>query len=312
MTLQNLRYIVEISKYHSFSQAAKSLYMSQSTLSASVKELEEELGIQIFVRNNRGVTLTPEGEDCLKYSKDILERSNLLALRYQEQKSLKTYFSISTQHLPYAVRAFQELSDSFPEEYDIAIRETTTSGVLYDVSAKKSELGILAIPLEHFSLIQKAIYSYNLVFTELAKLKTYAFIRKQHPLAKKSIVSLNDLNSYPFVTYDQEDAPGYYTEEALFFKPLKQSIHVCDRATKMLIIRNTDAFSIGVDLPNFNYDLYFSNKDTELIAIPLSDFPNPMIAGYIHNNDHSLSENSLRYIDLLNKHIEQLSLPGVH
>ncbi len=310
MTLQNLKYIVEIEKHRSFSKAAQALYMSQSTLSASVKELEEELGIQIFIRTNRGVIPTHEGEDCIRYAKDILERSDLLSLRYQNLKSADSHFSVSTQRLPFAVRAFTELERQLKGEYDIAVRETSTSGVVYDVSTNKSEVGILAVPQEHLNLMLRSLDSYGLAFTKISELSTYVFLRRQHPLASRSSLTLDDVKDFPFVTYDQDDAPGYYTEETLLFKRLPRAIHVCDRATKMYLVRNSDAYSIGVDLPNFNRDEYFQDSNTELTAIPLADNTSRVDAGYIMQKDRRLSETGEEYVRILRSHIETLHLPA--
>ncbi len=313
MTLQTLHYVIVIAKYKSFSQAAKSLYLSQSTLSLAVKDLEDELGIRIFLRNNRGVDVTVEGEDFITYAKDILDRSNLLALRYKDHTAIQTCFSVSTQHLPYAIRAFQHLIvKNFPNKFDIAIRETATSNVLYDVSTGKSEIGVLAISESHMPLLEKAFQTYHLEFVELAKLSTYVFLRRQHALAKRSSICIGDLQSYPFVTYEQADSPKYYTEEALLLRPFEKTIHVSDRASKLLLIRNTDAFSIGVDLPNFNTDIYFSEKETELVAIPLADESSTVTTGYIHQQQQTNSDICSHYILQLKKQIAQLQLPQLH
>lgn len=314
MTLQTLNYVVVIAKYKSFSQAAKKLYMSQSTLSAAVRDLENELGIHLFIRNNRGVELTLEGEDFLTYAKDILDRSNLLALRYRNEASANTHFSVSTQHLPFAVRAFHELiaersDNDSAKVYEVAIRETATNNVIYDVSTGKSEVGVLAISETHLPLLEKTFQKYRLDFEEVASLDSYVFMRKQHPLADRESLSLEDLKEYPFVTYDQADAPGYFTEETLVMQNFEQTIHVTDRASKMLMIRNSDAFSIGVDLPNFNTDVYFARKATEMVAIPFVNEGERTITGYIHQHDHIVSEICDRYIEVLRDEIAKLELP---
>ena len=311
MTLQNLRYIVEVAGCRSFSKAAKNLYMSQSALSSAIREVEEELGIQIFIRTNRGVSLTPDGEDCLKYCKEIVERSDYLADRYRGRGSLRTSFSVSAHHLPFAVRAFQELiSAGFPEEYDVAIRETETAAVLHDVSTEKSELGIVAFRSEQLRLIARSLYVHDLAFHEIARMNTFVFLRKNHPLADRESLTLEELTDYPFVTFDQEDAPSYYTEESTFYRPLKRNIHVCDRSTKMAMIRSSDAFSIGVDLPNFNADLYFQNRSTELAAIPFRDQPDPVIVGYLTKNGREPGDTARAYLRLLQEHILKLQPPG--
>ncbi len=310
MTLQNMRYIVEIAHCLSFSKAAQSLYMTQSALSAAVRETEDELGIQIFHRTNRGVTLTADGEDCVRHCREIIERSDYLITRYQSRNSVPTYFSVSAQHLPFAVRAFDELMESLPDDhFDVAFREVETNRIFHDVSTGRSELGIAAFLPEQLALIHKALYIHDLKFTELARLGVYVFMRKRHPLANRSTVSLSDLSSYPFVTYDQQKAPSYYSEECVFFKDLKKNVHVSDRATKMSILRSTNAFSIGADLPNFNLDIYFKRRNTELIALPFSDQSQQFRVGYLMKNGRVPGKIAEKYLDLLSRHIEQLKLP---
>ena len=310
MTLQNLRYVVEVANSQSFSKAARSLFMTQSALSAAIKEVEDELGILIFKRSNRGVQLTPDGEDCVKHCKEIIERADYLSLRYQNRGSLQTCFSVSTQHLPFAVRAFDALLEELPAVgYDVAIREAETLHILHDVSSGRSELGVVAMTDKQLQLINKALYIHDLAFAELARLQTYVFMRKRHPLAERQSLALEDLRPYPFVTYDQTQAPGYYSEESLFFAPMVKNIHVSDRATKMSIIRSTDAFSVGVDLPNFNQDIYFKRRAAEMVAIPFSDQADPIAVGVLMKNGHAPSDIAQRYIALLNEHVERLRVP---
>ena len=311
MTIQSLRYIIEIASTHSFSQAARNLFISQSALSASVRDAEQELGIEIFQRSNRGVSLTPAGEDCLKYCKEIVERADYLLNKYKSDAEQHMYFSVSSQHLPFAVRAFDELQMSIPSPaFDLAIREVGTAQMLHDVSTGKSELGVGAFQAEQLKLLKRTLFIDDLVFTEIARLNTYVFIRTQHPLAEKDALTMEDLKDYPYVTYDEEGAPNYYSEESIFFKPFRQCIHVLDRSTKMSLIRSSDAFSIGIDLPNFNKDIHFRNSASAMIAIPFADQKEAVQVGYLRKNTGQPSEIAQQYVALLKKHAEKLNLPN--
>lgn len=311
MTLQNMRYIIAVAKHQSVSRAASSLYMTQSALSAAIRDAETELGIQIFLRTNRGVILTPDGEDCLRYCQEIVERSDRFASRYKNRDTSNAYFSVSTQHLPFAVRAFDELLTEYaPEKYTAGIYEVATGRVIQDVGTLKSEFGILAITEEQSKMLQKEFQANDLIFTPLASLKSYVFLRKEHPLGKEEALSLSQLSAYPYVTYDHSIDPISYTEETILYEPLQRCVHVSDRATKMSIIRSSNAFSIGVDLPNFNRDIYFQNRTTELIAIPFADQSEQIQAGYLEKNNHIQTDIGTYYLALLKKHIRKLSLPG--
>lgn len=311
MTLQNMRYIIAVAKHQSVSRAATALYMTQSALSAAIRDAEEELGIQIFLRTNRGVILTPDGEDCLRYCQEIVEKSERFTARYKNRDTVNAYFSVSTQHLPFAVRAFDELLTTFaPEKYTAGIYEVTTAQLIQDVGTGKSEFGVLAITEEQGKMLQKTFLANDLVFTPLSTLKSYVFLRKEHPLGKEDTLSLSQLAAYPYVTYAHSADPIFFTEETILYEPLDRCVHVSDRATKMSVIRSSDAFSIGVDLPNFNRDIYFQNRSTELIAVPFADQTEQIQAGYLERNNHIQTDIGSRYLALLKKHIRKLSLPG--
>ena len=163
MTLQNLKYILEIADSRSLSKAARKLFISQSTLSAALKELETDLGVELFQRTNRGVTLTYDGEDFIRYAREIVEQTQYLEQRYHSRKSLPMRFSVSTQHLPFSVRAFIELfKEADTDTYDMAIRECDTNSVIHDVAGNKSELGILAIQESHLRTMEKLLVSYEI------------------------------------------------------------------------------------------------------------------------------------------------------
>ena len=303
-------YIVEIAKHGSVSGAASALYMTQSALSAAVKDMEEELGIRIFTRTNRGVILTPDGEDCLRYCREILERADRFTSRYRNRDTANTFFSVSAQHLPFAVRAFDALlADFMPGRYKAAIYEVPTGRLIEDVASGHSEFGVLAVVEDQMRLLNKKLLAGDLLFTQLACLNTYVFLRREHPLGGEERLSLEQLKQYPYVTYDQSADPIYFTEETILYEPLDRCVHVSDRATKMSVLRSSDAFSIGVDLPNFNRDIYFRKHATELIAIPFADQAEPVLVGYLEKNGHIRTEIGQRYIELLAEHLNSLALP---
>ena len=242
ISMQNMKYIVEIAKHHSISSAAKSLFVSQSTLSTAVREVEQQLGISIFKRNNRGIEVTFEGQDFLNHAKDIVEQSEYLERRYKHRKTLPMRFSVSTQRLPFSVMSFiQIVEDLELRHYDIAIRECPTHEVIHDVASRRSELGILCINEHYLNTMQKLLDSSNLGFYELGQLTTYVFLRKKHPLSGNTSLTLDMLREYPFVTYDQgEDSMMHFSEEILFNEIWDKNIHVIDRCSKIALVRGTN------------------------------------------------------------------------
>ena len=96
MNLQQCRYVDMVARMGSFSQAAKELFMTQPNLSSSIKDLENELGVQLFVRSNVSTRPTEDGYDFLKYAKRILGEVDLLEQRYQED--FKKSFTVASHH----------------------------------------------------------------------------------------------------------------------------------------------------------------------------------------------------------------------
>ncbi|MDY2628822.1 MAG: LysR family transcriptional regulator [Lachnospiraceae bacterium] len=306
MTLQNLKYVIEISACQSFSGAAKKLFVSQSTLSTAVKEIEEDLGICLFNRTNRGVTLTYDGEDFIRYAREIVEQAAYLEQRYHSRKSIPMRFSVSSQRFPFAVRAFTSmLQDTDSQNYDMAIRECDTNSVIHDVSSSRSELGIMAIYEPHMRSMQMLFTSYDIEFREIALLNNYVFFRSGHPLESKEKIYLKDLEDYPFVTYDQETETSHFSEEPLFYKILNKNVHVSDRCTKIALVRKTDCFSIGPDLTNSNADAFHKGLNS-IVARPLEDELSTLHLGYIMRKGQVLSSLGKQYLKFLEKDVREI------
>lgn len=306
MTLQQMYYITQVAKYRSYSEAAKALFVSQSTLSLAIKEAETELHITIFDRSNKGIGLTEEGADFLTRIQDILDRSKNLEEYYLQRQLMGMRFSVSAQRLAFTVRAFNRLLENIDWEcYDVAMRECTTSNVISDVANGKSELGVLASEPHNFRLIQRSLSSNGLIFHEMDQLASFVFLRKTHPLAGCASVSFADLREYPFVTYDQEADATYFSEEPVFYNRLSKNIHVTDRCTKISLIRHNNCFSIGPDLPNGNAGALHAGMQ-EIVAIPLAEEQAYLHVGYICQKGHHLTDTAQRYLDFLQDEIEAL------
>ena len=143
MTLQQLKYVIEIADSGSVNAASKNLYVSQPSLSGAVKSLEEEIGFELFRRSNRGVTVTAEGEEFLNYARQVCAQYALLEERFVAGKTKKK-FSVSAQHYTFAVNAFSQLIRRVGmETYEFSMLETKTYECIENVRDYKSELGIL-------------------------------------------------------------------------------------------------------------------------------------------------------------------------
>lgn len=131
MTILQCKYVVEIARTGSFSEAAKQLFVAQSSLSVSIKSLEQELNIQIFERSGNGVYLTDEGAEFIKYAKQICENNDFVMERYNS-KQIQQKLYIATQHYDFIADIFGKMiNESEMQSYRLSIRETEE---LMDVS----------------------------------------------------------------------------------------------------------------------------------------------------------------------------------
>ena len=196
MTLQQLHYAIVISETGSLNKAAELLYVAQPSLTGAVRELEKELGITVFHRSGRGVTLTNDGVEFITYARQVYHQYELLMEKYGASGTLKKKFGVSTQHYSFAVKAFVEMVKQFnTAEYEFAIRETRTRTVIEDVSTLRSEIGILYLSDFNRRAITKLLKTNELEFHKLIDCRVYAYLWKGHPLAKEKAVRLEQLLS---------------------------------------------------------------------------------------------------------------------
>ena len=194
MTLQQLKYAIAVADTRNITEASKRVFISQPSLTAAIHELEEEMGVTIFNRSNKGVTITNEGDEFLSYARQVLEQANLLEDRYKGNKNGNTIFSVSCQHYSFAVNAFVDVIRKFGgQSYDFTLRETQTNEILDDISKMKSEIGVLYLSDKNEKVIQKMIQKNNLVFEPLFATPLHVFMSSRNPLAKKEKITLEDI-----------------------------------------------------------------------------------------------------------------------
>jgi len=267
MTLQQLKYVIMIVEKGSMNGAAESLYISQPSLSNAIKELENELKIKIFSRNNKGTVLTRDGKEFLGYAKQVVAQSDLLEEKYFSNKQMKKKFSVSSQHYQFVVKAFVELLKKYDtSEYDFTLKETKTYEIINDVKNYISEIGVIYLNNYNEKVINKILKENKLLFRELLILKPHVFLSVNHPLANKEKIKLIDLENYPFISFDQgENSSFYLSEEVLSDIKHIREIKVSDRATMSNMIIGLNGYTIGSGM----IDEKLNGKD--LITIPLDE-----------------------------------------
>ncbi|MGN0371848.1 MAG: LysR family transcriptional regulator [Enterocloster sp.] len=305
MTLLQLKYVVTVAAAGTISEAAKQLFMTQPSLTSAIKELEQELGITIFNRTNKGVVLSSEGEEFLGYARQVIEQTKLIEEKYFGAVPVKHQFCVSTQHYSFAVEAFVELLEKYGgEEYDFRIRETQTYEIIEDVARLKSEVGVLYLNSFNETVLRKTLRENDLKFQRLFIAKPHVFVSVSSPLAKKPAVMLEDLDPYPRLSYEQgEHNSFYFSEEILSTRESRKDIMVSDRATLFNLLIGLNGYTICSGV--INEDLNGKN----IVAVPL-EVDDYMEIGYITHNKIIPGKFASLYIEALKRYTEKSNCSG--
>ncbi|MBQ2053659.1 MAG: LysR family transcriptional regulator [Eubacterium sp.] len=301
MTLNQLKYVIEISKQNSINEAAKSLFISQPSLTAALKSLEQEVGFDIFTRTNSGITLTVKGEEFLGYAKSVVEQYDILDAKYISKSNVKRTFQVSMQHYTFALNAFISVVKQYGmDEYEFEVHETRTHDVIDNVKSQKSEIGVLYMNDYNRTVLEKILRDAGLKFTPLFDCSIYAYMSKSNPLAKKKQVTMKDLDEYPCLAFSQgEHNSFYFAEEVLSTYEYKRLIRVSDRATilNMMIGLNGYTLCSGIICEDLN--------GSDYCAVKLNT-KEKMTIGYISRKHSKISEMGQKYIEELSKYKEMV------
>lgn len=305
MTLVQMKYIITISETGSLNKAAEALFVSQPSLTNAVKELEKELGIAIFYRSGRGVTLTNDGAEFLMYARQIYGQYESVLEKYGEGGSYKKKFGVTTQHYSFAVKAFVDIAQEFDmSEYELAIRETKTADVISDVSTMKSEVGVLYLSDFNRKALQKLLHSANLEFHHLIDCQAYVYLWKDHPLAKETTIRYSQLENYPCLSFEQgENGNFYLAEEILSTNEYSRTVKATDRATMLNLMVGLNGYTLcsGIICEELN--------GSDYVAIPFEEdeqnHNSTMEIGYITRKNSILSTLGTMYVSALQKYLEQ-------
>lgn len=298
MRIKQLEYLIKIAELGSLNEAAKQLYLSQPSLSNAVKELEQEMGIIIFQRSQKGMLLTNAGVEYLAYARQILEQVALMEEKYKGTQTSRRWFSISAQHYAFAVHAFVQLIKSYEQtEYEFTFRETQTSNIIDDVSSFQSELGILYLNPFNEKVIRKLLKEKQLIFHSLFTAHPHVFVSKKNPLVGKKSVCLSDLEEFPYLSFEQGQFNSFhFSEEILSTLYHKKSIRVSDRATLFNFLIGVDGYTISSGV------LSRELNDENIVALPLN-VDEVMEIGWIQSIQTPLSSMGEEYLRYLKAHI---------
>lgn len=299
MTLQQLRYVVTVAEVGTITEAANKLYISQPSLTNAIHELEKEMNIIIFNRTNKGISLSKEGDIFLGYARQVLEQATILEEKYKGTQGGKKQFCVSTQHYSFAVNAFVDLITEYgQDEYDFSLRETQTYEIIEDVAKLKSEIGILFLNDFNEAVIEKILRAQELDFYLLFVAKPHVFTSRNHPLAKKAAITNEELEEYPYLSFEQGEHNSFYFSEEIFSTyERKKNIRVRDRATLFNLLIGLNGYTVcsGVIDEKLNGE--------NIVAVPLKG-ESEMRIGYITHKKGMLSQLGYSYLAALKKYVQ--------
>lgn len=295
MTLQQIRYVMEISRCGSIGKAAQELNLTQPYLSTTLKELENELHISIFSRSRKGTSLTKEGAEFLQYAKILLEQEErILDLYTHHSEQPPFHLSVSMQRYPFVMKAFcQFFEKCSPKQFTVNLRECSMDRVIRDVFEKKSEVGIIFLSTTTESFIRKFLTSRNLEFNEILSMSPSVFFRKNHPMAVYKEIDLEDMKEYPFASFESEATISVdFSEEAILptSLTLDRRFNVIDRGTMINVLTHTDAFSIGTGILPEGF------AGPELVSRPIKNRYNEIYLGWVQEANNSISDEANSFI----------------
>ena len=305
MTLQQLKYADAIADCGSISEAARRVFVTQPTLTESVRLLEEELRIAIFNRSSRGVSVTREGEEFLASARQILDDAARIQEKYTGKAVRRPQFAVSCQHYAFAVEAFMEVVRACAaESYDFTIRETVTSEIIDDVARHRSEIGLIYLSRRNETPLRKVLRREELEFEELFAAKPHVFLGKKHPLAKRKSVKPDELDGYPYLTYEQGTENAlYFSEEIMPAIDRRKSIRVRDRATMTKLVLGLNGFTVasGAHCKTYNEDI---------VSVPLK-MDDEIRVGFIRRSGIPLSAEGSAFVSVVrNKFAEPSAKPA--
>lgn len=296
MRLSQLNGLLLIQKYGSISKAAQESFLSQSALSVSIKELEEELGHVILIRTKRGVSFTNYGYQVLEHAKRIFEEIELIRKLEAEQSEVHGNVVLGTSSYYcniLAAKLFLELKKRFPG-INLQICQDKNVNVIGDVLLGDLDLGLLQIGVldGQFYYPQEFLKS-KLEFHQLFMRPMKIAVGENHPLRDRKGLCMADLASYRYVTNKNLD-------EDLVYQKLKETgyanevIQVNDVITRPVGI-SMNAMSVVIDL---GLEAGNQQYQKQLYPLDVQDFHGAYVVGWVHKS-HPLSPAEQEIIALL-------------
>lgn len=273
MTLQQLKYYIVTANSSSIGKAAERLHITQPSLSSALRDLETEIGHSFFSRTSKGTCLTHDGEEFLRYARQVVEQAALLEDRWISKHPAKPRLHIISQNCAFAVKAFINMIRKHGmQDYHYSLREGKAFDIIEEVRLLRCDIGVLGRDRCSEAVIDKLLREGDLEFHPLFASEPYVLISARHPLAGKEYLTAEDLSPYPRTSFEKSDYNAlYYSEDLEALREVRLAenmdqrvkiISVEDRATMLHLLLRIDAYTLAGGVQGT--DLY--GKD--VIALP--------------------------------------------
>ncbi|HEU1122469.1 TPA: LysR family transcriptional regulator [Streptococcus pneumoniae] len=298
MNIQQLRYVMAIANSGTFREAAEKMYVSQPSLSISVRDLEKELGFKIFRRTSSGTFLTRRGMEFYEKSQELVKGFDIFQNQYANPEEEKDEFSVASQHYDFLPPTITAFSERYPDYKNFRIFESTTVQILDEVAQGHSEIGIIYLNNQNKKGIMQRVEKLGLEVIELIPFHTHIYLREGHPLAQKEELVMEDLADLPTVRFTQEkDEYLYYSENFVDTSASSQMFNVTDRATLNGILERTDAYATGSGFLD-------SDSVNGITVIRLKDnLDNRMV--YVKREEVELSQAGTLFVEVMQEYFDQ-------
>lgn len=236
-----LKYVLEVERTGSISQASQNLYMAQPNLSKAIKDLENDLGYTIFKRTNSGVSVTEKGEEFLYHAKKIMEQVSQMEKISVSKQDKNAKYKISIPRGSYIANGFTDFVAELdvPNGADITINETNALQTIFNVADRGYNMGIIRYQLSEEESIRRQLKNNHLVQETIWEFEYVLVMSEKHPLADKERIEEKDLKDFVKITHGDIEIPHEkksYEEDRRNIS--KKTIYVYERGSQFDLLAN--------------------------------------------------------------------------
>ena len=304
MNIMHLKYAVEIDRTGSINSAAESLHVSQPNLSRAIKELENSIGVSLFVRTSKGIITTVEGERFLRHARKILKQIEDVERIYKKGKEKKASFSVSVPRVSYIAEAFSEFAKKTKANYgEVFYRETSALSAIKNVTEENYNLGIIRYAKTHDEYFKAMLGDNGLHCEVITSFTPMILMSSKSPLAERDKIYFADLKDFIGIAHSDlfvPVIPALKTDGEEFPTESDRRIFVFERASQFELLSENNQTYIWVSpVPKKYLKMY------NLVERRCIDFQNVYQDVLIYNKEYQFSKLDNMFVEELKKSKER-------